>query len=82
MNRGLSVRETEALVKQTLNKAPATTTKNEDQEDPDIRRLQNDLSERLGAGVKIRTSKNGSGQLIISFHNSDELEGILGHLRP
>ena len=80
INRGLSVRETEALVKQTLNKGPVKPAANTDQNDPDIRRLQNDLSERFGAAVKIRTAKNGSGQLIISFHNSDELEGILGHL--
>ncbi len=80
INRGLSVRETEALVKQTLaagNKKPAEKTEDED---PDIRRLQNDISEKLGAAVKIKTAKNGSGQLIISFHNSDELDGILDHL--
>ena len=80
INRGLSVRETESLVKQTLNAgAKKSAEKNED-EDPDIRRLQNSISEKLGAAVKIRTAKNGSGQLIINFHNSDELEGILEHL--
>ena len=82
VNRGLSVRETETLVKQTLSKGPAKPVVNTDESDPDIRRLQNDLSERFGAAVRIKTSKNGSGQLIISFHNSDELEGILGHLEP
>lgn len=82
VNRGLSVRETEALVKQTLNRGPAKTAVNTDETDPDIRRLQNDLSERFGAAVRIKTGKNGAGQLIINFHNSDELEGILGHLEP
>jgi len=34
------------------------------------------------SAVKIRSGKQGSGQLIISFHNSDELDGILQHLSP
>lgn len=81
VNRGLSVRETEALVKRTLKSdsgiksAPKTS-------DPDINRLETRISEKLGAAVKIRTGKKGSGQLIIAFHNSDELDGILEHLAP
>ncbi len=79
VNRGLSVRETEQLVKRTLsgnskNKSAATVV------DPDVRRLENRLSEKLGAAVKIKSGKQGSGKLIISFHNSDELDGILEHL--
>lgn len=82
VNRGLSVRETEVLVKQTLNGATKKTVKKDQSSDPDIRRLQDSVSEKLGAAVKIKTAKNGSGQLIISFHNSDELDGILEHLAP
>ncbi len=82
INRGLSVRETEALVKQTLSAGAKKSTEKVEDEDPDIRRLQNSISEKLGAGVKIKTAKNGSGQLVINFHNSDELEGILEHLAP
>ena len=81
VKRGLSVRETEALVKLKLKggspKKPAVN-----QPDPDIRRLETSIGEKLGAAVKIRTGKQGSGQLIISFHNSDELDGILQHLSP
>ncbi len=82
VNRGLSVRETEALVRQTLNGNAVKTMERVGDRDPDIKRLQNTMSEKLGAAVKIKTAKNGSGQLIISFHNSDELEGILEHLSP
>ena len=82
VNRGLSVRETEALVKQTLNAGSKPAAEKVQDDDPDIKRLQNNISEKLGAAVKIRTAKNGSGQLIINFHNSDELEGILEHLAP
>jgi ParB family chromosome partitioning protein len=79
IHRGLSVRETEQLVKKTLatqdagNKKPAAV-------DPDIKRLESKISEKLGAGVKIKSGKKGSGQLVISFHSSAELEGILEHL--
>jgi ParB family chromosome partitioning protein len=81
VNRGLSVRETEALVKQKLNgdsrkKASASAF------DPDIRRLETSIAEKLGAPVKIKSGKQGSGQLIISFHSSDELDGILQHFSP
>ena len=81
VKRGLSVRETEALVKLKLKGgSPKKSAVN--QPDPDIRRLETSIGEKLGAAVKIRTGKQGSGQLIISFHNSDELDGILQHLSP
>jgi ParB family chromosome partitioning protein len=79
VNRGLSVRETEQLVKKTLGaqdkgkvKAPVS--------DPDVTRLETRISEKLGAGVKIKPGKKGSGQLVISFNSSAELDGILEHL--
>ena len=79
VNRGLSVRETELLVKRTLN--GVTQEKPTSNElDPDIKRLETRVSEKLGAAVKIKSGKKGAGQLIVSFHNSDELEGILQHL--
>jgi len=78
VNRGLSVRETEALVKQVLKGGPEKKPIAQ-VPDPDIRRLETRISEKLGAAVKIKSGKQGSGQLIVSFHNSDELEGILDH---
>jgi len=79
INRGLSVRETEQLVKKTLaaqdkGKVKAPTS------DPDVARLETRISEKLGAGVKIKSGKKGSGQLVISFNSSAELDGILEHL--
>ncbi len=79
--RGLSVRETEALVKKTLAARPGKK-KIVAPVDPDVRRLENELSEKLGAAVKIKPGKKGSGQLVIHFHSSAELEGILEHLAP
>jgi len=79
VNRGLSVRQTEALVKQVLKGGSGKKSVIE-KSDPDIRRLETQISEKLGAAVKIKSGKQGSGQLVVSFHNSDELEGILEHL--
>ena len=79
VNRGLSVRETELLVKKTLAGDKKVKVK-PGASDPDIKRLENEISEKLGAGVKIKPGKKGSGQLVISFHSPAELEGILEHL--
>jgi len=80
VNRGLSVRETELLVKKTLSAQSAKKKSPAAPVDPDVRRLENELSEKLGAAVKIKPGKKGSGQLVIHFHSSAELEGILEHL--
>ncbi|MHB8471321.1 MAG: ParB/RepB/Spo0J family partition protein [Gammaproteobacteria bacterium] len=72
--RGLSVRETEQLVRQLLSGKPAAPKKTLD---PDVRRLQDDLCERLGARVAIEYSAKGKGKLIIEYGNLEQLEGIL-----
>ena len=77
VNRGLSVRETEALVKKTLAPHPAKSEK--PQPDPDIQRLEQRISDSLCSEVKIKTGSKGAGQLVIKFHNNDELDGILQH---
>ncbi|MGD2172844.1 MAG: ParB/RepB/Spo0J family partition protein [Gammaproteobacteria bacterium] len=82
VNRGLSVRETELLVKKTLSTQSAKKKSPAAPADPDVRRLENELSEKLGAAVKIKPGKKGSGQLVIHFHSSAELQGILEHLAP
>ena len=82
VNRGLSVRETELLVKKTLAAQTGAGKPKPVAVDPDIQRLENSLSEKLGAAVKIKPGKKGSGQLVIHFHSSAELDGILEHLAP
>ena len=74
--RGLSARETEALVRR-LNAPPKEPTP----PDPDVRRLENDLSERLGAAVAIRHGARGAGRLVIRYGSLDELDGILERIR-
>ena len=79
VNRGLSVREAELLVKRSLAGKAEKKVKSS-KVDPDVQRLENNISEKLGAQVKIKTGKKGAGQLVINFHSSDELDGILEHL--
>lgn len=76
VRRQLSVRETEALVKRLLNPKPSTPRKL----DPDVARLQDELTEQLCAQVRIQHNAKGKGKLVISFNSADELEGIIGHL--
>ena len=62
--------------------APAAA--NETAEPPgrsDVRRLETELSEKLGAKVVVKSSPSGRGQLIVSFTTLDELDGILAHIR-
>ena len=73
---GLSVRETEQLVRrqneQNNRIKPAATT----HLDPDIRRFQDELSATLGAKVQIQHGAKGKGKLSIQYNSLDELEFI------
>lgn len=82
VRKGLSVRETEALVRRMLEAADRPDiARREVRLDPDIRRLQDNLCERLGARVEIRHAKTGKGQLVISYGSLDELDGILDRIQ-
>ena len=76
---GLTVRQTEALVRQWLNKKEAVEPP--EKADPDIMRLEQRLAERLGAPVQIRHGQKGKGQLVIRYSSLDELQGVLAHIR-
>ncbi len=70
----LTVRETEALVKDILNpKAPTQSQ----EIDYDRLRLNQHLSEQLGAVVKIKGSSKGKGSIEIFFHNEEELQALI-----
>lgn len=78
--RGLSVRETEQLVRR-LQREESGGGKAPRRLDPDIRRFQDTLSERLAAKVQIQHSAKGSGRLVISYNSLDELDGILERIK-
>ena len=79
-NKGLSVRETEALVRR-FGQPKVQEPRRTEEQDPNVRRLVSDLTERLGAKVALQQAAGGKGRLVISYNSLDELEGILDHIR-
>ena len=80
-SKGLSVRQTEALVRKLQNEKSNIEAKPIAKPDADVERLQEDLSERIGAVVKIDHSIKGKGKLVIKYNSLDELDGILAHIQ-
>jgi ParB family chromosome partitioning protein len=76
--KGLNVRDTENLVRRLLEPAREKAVV---KEDPDVQRLQTELSENLGAPVSIAHNAKGKGKLVINFSSLDQLDGILGHIK-
>ena len=75
-----SVRDLEQAVR--LAQLPASSRRRTPrQPDPDIAALERELSEKLGARVQINHGRNGRGKLVVRYHSSDELDGIIGKLR-
>lgn len=78
VHRGMSVREAERLVQQLLDPPQKPAARPVDR---DLLRLQEELSDHIGAAVAIRSGKKGSGKITIEFNSLDQLDGILGRLR-
>jgi len=83
VKKGLSVRETEALVRRFKEHGgePARRVAPSVEDDPDVRRLIQGLTDRLGAPVQLKQAANGKGKLVISYNSLDELEGIMAHIK-
>ncbi|MDH5648266.1 MAG: ParB/RepB/Spo0J family partition protein [Gammaproteobacteria bacterium] len=82
VSKDLSVRETERLVRKYLESSASTKkTKSGARLDPDVRMLQEKLSDTLGARVRIIQTAKGGGKLTIDFNSNDELDGILAHIK-
>ncbi len=78
--RELTVRATEELVRRELE-GTGQRKERPESKDADTRRLEQELSEKLGAAVTLQSGKNGRGRLQIAYNSLDELEGILAHIR-
>ena len=76
--RGLSVRETEALVQSMLK---GRSTRRKARGDRDIARLEEEVSERLGTTVQIRPGRRGSGKVLLHYSSLEHLEQLLKKLR-
>ncbi len=85
--KGLSVRETEALVRRlgAANRAGGAAgaggvDAGKGGTNADVRRLETELGEKLGAKVVFKQGTGGRGQLVISYSSHEELDGILAHI--
>ncbi|CAH0993029.1 putative chromosome-partitioning protein ParB [Sinobacterium norvegicum] len=78
VSKGMSVRQTEALVRSMLagSNTSDTATAN-----ADIMRLEESLSEKVGVPVTIQHGAKGKGKLVLKYNSLDELDGILAHIK-
>ncbi len=76
--RGHSVREAERMAARELNPPQKKAVQPKSR---DLQRLEEELSDRLGAQVTIAANRKGAGQLAIRFASLDQLDGILEKLR-
>ena len=79
VDKGLSVRETERIVSRELN--PPAAKAGAKAPDRDLLRLEEDLSDAIGATVKIAANRKGAGSLSIRFGSLDQLDGLLTRLK-
>ena len=79
--KGLSVRETEALVRRLQTPAGTRSEADAGSRDPNVERLEQELAEKLGAKVAIQQGAKGKGKLVVSYNTLDELDGILAHIQ-
>ena len=77
---GLSVRAAEALARR-LQKAKTVLKPWQDRVDPNVKLLETELSEQLGAAVSIQQRKQGKGTLRIAYDSLAQLDGILDKIR-
>ena len=82
VKEGWSVRETEKAVRKLggSGRAVRNRARSGRGKDPDVRRLESQLAEKLGAPVSIEPGAKG-GRLVIRYHDNEELEGILAHIK-
>jgi ParB family chromosome partitioning protein len=81
VKKGLSVRETERLVRRIVEGDSKKPAKPAATKDADIRRLEIEVSEKLGARVSVEHTAKGAGKIVISYNSLDELDGILKHIK-
>ena len=79
--KGMTVRQTEALVRRLQQQQERPEKKSIQRIDPDTRRLQDELSDRVGVPILIQHNAKGKGKLVLKYNSLDELEGILNHIK-
>ena len=79
---GMSVRDTERMTQAAQHPSPRKQRRARGRSvDPDLARLENELSDALGARVRVEAARNGAGRVVIAYSSLDQLDGILARLR-
>lgn len=78
--KGLSVRQTEALVRNLYRQGGAVKKSSKNHLPPAFQRIEDKLASHFSTRVKLRHSRNGSGQILIEYYSQDELNKILGQM--
>lgn len=78
-DKGLSVRQTEALVR-NLYRQGAVKKTSKNTLPPTFQRIEDKLASHFSTRVKLRHSRNGSGQIIIEYYSQEELNKVLGQM--
>lgn len=78
--KGLSVRQTEALVRNLYKQGGGVKKSSKSHMPPAFQRIEDKLASHFSTRVKLRHSRNGSGQIIIDYYSQDELNKILGQM--
>ncbi|MCR8921975.1 ParB/RepB/Spo0J family partition protein [Dasania sp. GY-MA-18] len=82
ISKGLSVRQTEVLIKQLQSEDAKPSGKaKQDSVDGDIAKLETELSEKIGVPVTLQHGAKGKGKLVLKYNSLDELDGILSHIK-
>jgi len=82
VKNGMSVRDTERLVRRMLGTDPKKKARAQaSAANADVRRLEVEITEKLGAKTRIDHTARGSGRILIEYNSLDELDGILKHIR-
>jgi ParB family chromosome partitioning protein len=78
--KGLSVRQTEALVRSIYKQGGGVKKSSKSQLPSAFQRIEDKLASHFSTRVKLRHSRNGSGQIIIEYYSQEELNKILGQI--
>lgn len=78
--KGLSVRQTEALVRNLYKQDGVVKKTSKSQLPSSFQRIEDKLASYFSTRVKLRHSRNGSGQITIDYYSTDELNKILGQI--
>jgi ParB family transcriptional regulator, chromosome partitioning protein len=81
VKKGLSVRDTESLVRRLQAPAGDRDRGESPAVDANVEKLEQELAEKLGARVAIQQGRGGRGKLVVNYNSLDELDGILAHIR-